>query len=122
MIASMFTLQKPRRPDQGEAALHLAVHHRHPDSFRPPGADEMRFGHYRPGVGHAEVDPLHVLDGDQVRLVFVYAFDIQQTLFEHLVLRIEQALFAFRVGGADSPVIGRKKDETGFVFGTQHGS
>jgi len=107
----------PGWPYQGEAAVHLAVHDRHTDRLGSACADEMGLGHHRPGIRNAKVHPLHILDRDQVRLVFENAFDIQQPLFEHLVLRIQQALFTFRVGWADGPIKGREKDKTGFVFG-----
>jgi hypothetical protein len=62
------------------------------------------------------MNPLDILDGHQVGFVFEDAVDIQQPLFEHLVLGIEQPLLPLGMGGADGPIEGREKNETGFVF------
>ena len=58
----------------------------------------------------------------QVGLEFLDALDIEQALLEDLVLGVEQAFLPFRVGGADGPVEGREKNQTGFMLGTDHGS
>ena len=68
-------------------------------------------------VGHAEMNPLDIVDVDQVGLEFDDAVDVQQPLLENLVLGIEQALFPLGMGGADGPVEGREKNQAGFMFG-----
>ena len=71
----------------------------------------MGFGHDRPGIGHTEVDALDIFDVHQVRLELDDAVDIQQALFENLVLGIEQAFLPLGMRRADGPVKGREKDQ-----------
>ena len=65
-------------------------------------------------VGYADVDPVNVFDRGQTGLVLHDVLEIQQSLLEDLVLRVEQALLALRVGGRDGPVEGGKEDEPRF--------
>ena len=104
----------PGGPDECEGIVDLACEHL---LGRRDGAacrDEVGFGDDALRVGDTDVDPVDVLDRGQSRLVLHDVLEIQQPLLEDLVLRVEQALLPFRVGGRDGPVEGGEEDEPRF--------
>ena len=124
----MLMLQKPARAvhhlhgmvagraHQGEGPVGLALHDELGRLDGPPRADEVRVGDHMLHAGEGEVRPVDIPWGGQVGFVFGDAFDVEDALFAQLVLRVEQALLPFRMGGADGPVEGRKKHHAKLVL------
>ncbi len=64
--------------------------------------------------------PGHIGGRGQVGLDFAYAGDVEDAFLAELVLGVEQALLAFRVGRGNGPVKGRKKYDAQGARGLQH--
>ncbi len=109
-----------RRPNEGEGVVDFF-----PQDFvgrgdGSAGGNQVGFGDDGAGVGYANVGPVDVLDGGQARFELDDVFEIEETLFEDLVLRIEEPFFALRVSGGNGPVEGGEKDEPRFSRFLRH--
>ena len=100
-----------RRPHQGEGPLAFPGKH---ELTGPDGASrrgEVRCGAHAPDVRQAEVYPLDILMRGHAGFVLGNARKVEQPLLAELILRIQQALFTFRMRRADRPVECREKDD-----------
>ena len=67
------------------------------------------------------MDPPDVVDGDEIGLELVDPLDVEKALLEDLILGVKEPFLPLGVVGADGPVKGREKDQSGFMRGTRHG-
>ena len=108
-----------RRPHQGEGPFTFPGKH---ELTGPDGASrrgEVRCGAHAPDVRQAEVYPLDIFIGSYAGFVLGNARKVEQPFLTELILRIQQALFAFRMRRADRPVERREEDDAkgSFVHG-----
>jgi hypothetical protein len=107
-----------RGADQSEASFNLPIENRHADCLGAAGTDKVRFRHHIPDIRDAKMDPLDVFDRHQIGFELYNAFDVEDSLFENLVLCVEKALFSLGMGGTDGPVESGEKNKPGFMFRT----
>ncbi len=65
---------------------------------------------------HTKMDTLNIFCRGQFGIEFHQAFDVQDTLFENLVLGIEQTFLSLRMGLTYRPIEGWEKNQPSFSF------
>ena len=100
-----------RRPHQGEGPLAFPGKHEFPGPDGASRRGEVRCGAHAPDVRQAEVHPLDIFIRGHAGFVLGNARKVEQPLLAELILRIQQALFTFRMRRADRPVERREKDD-----------
>jgi hypothetical protein len=105
------------RPHQGERPRHLAPQHRLGGRYRPAGRHQVGVSDMGSYVGHADVDPVGVLNSRQPGLVLADAGDVEQALLDDLVAGEQQPLLPLGMGRRDRPVERREKDQAERLHG-----
>jgi hypothetical protein len=105
------------RTYQGKATVHPALQHRLGDCFASSCGYIMAFSENSLHPRHTKMDTLDVSCRSQIGIEFHQAFDVQDTLFENLVLGIEQTFLSLRMGLTYCPIEGWKEDQPSFSPG-----
>jgi hypothetical protein len=102
-----------RRTDQGKAPRDIFFEHLRADCLGAPGTYKVRFGNYAQLIRNTEVDALNVFYRGNLGLEFHESLDVENTLLENLVLRVEEALLTLGMRRTDRPIEGGEEYEAG---------
>jgi len=109
-----------RRPHECEGVVDFLLHHLVRRRDRPARGDPVRLGGDAGRIGNADMGAIDLRVARQAGFILDDVVEVEEPLFEDLVLRIEEPLFPLRVGRRYGPVEGGKEDQAGLAFPLVH--